>query len=164
MHFHWAMYVCFFFVIWSALEGGVFKAFSEFIMTGLARAKAAAGIESMQQINRTVLRTEFVAALFLITILSMLFAIYSVLNLEGLPRITIILAALVYFISVFLVTLLGNVPMNRHLDRLDPWDEAAAVYWSKYSKRWTQLNHFRTFGSIVTAILYLISGVSLVAA
>lgn len=63
MTFDWTLYFCLFLALWSALVGGVFKAFSEFIMAGLLRAEPAAGIESMQWINRTVLRTEFVAAL-----------------------------------------------------------------------------------------------------
>ena len=58
-----AMAICLALAVWSALVGGVFKAFSEFIMRALARTAPACGIAAMQQINRVVLRTEFVFAI-----------------------------------------------------------------------------------------------------
>ena len=57
----WTLYLSLFLAIWSAVIGGVFSAFSEFIMRGLLRGEPAGGIEAMQHINRTVLRSQFVA-------------------------------------------------------------------------------------------------------
>ena len=50
----------------SAVVGGVFLSFSDFIMRGLALARPAGGIEAMQQINRTVLRSIFLTAFVLL--------------------------------------------------------------------------------------------------
>jgi uncharacterized membrane protein len=163
MTFHWSLYFCLFLALWSALVGGVFKAFSEFIMAGLLRAEPAAGIESMQWINRTVLRTEFVAALLSIAVFSVAFAIYALFVFTGPGRLSIVVAALIYIPSVFLMTILGNVPMNNRLEKLDHRSDKAAVYWVIYGKQWTRLNHIRTLGSIVTAGLYLISAITLIA-
>ena len=162
MTFHWTLYFCLFLALWSALVGGVFKAFSEFIMAGLLRAEPAAGIESMQWINRTVLRTEFVAALMSIAVFSVLFALYALIVFTGPGRTAILIAALIYVPSVFLMTIYGNVPMNNRLAQLDHRSDEAAVYWSTYGKQWTRLNHIRTLGSIFTAGLYLIAAITLI--
>lgn len=85
MTYDWTLYFSLFLGIWTALVGGTFKAFSEFIMSGLLRAAPSGGIESMQHINRTVIKTEFVWALILIAILSTVFAIYAVTQFKGRP-------------------------------------------------------------------------------
>ncbi|MEL6956662.1 MAG: hypothetical protein AAFO88_08470, partial [Pseudomonadota bacterium] len=70
MTYDWTLYLSLFLALWSAIVGGVFSAFSEFIMRGLLRAEPAGGIEAMQHINRTVLRTPFVAGILAIAPLS----------------------------------------------------------------------------------------------
>ena len=120
MTYEWTLYFCLFLALWSAVIGGVFSAFSEFIMAGLLRAEPAGGIESMQHINRTVIKTQFVSGIFFITIFSVLFALYAASNFDGYARVNLILASIVYVPSVFLMTVLGNVPMNNRLARLDP--------------------------------------------
>lgn len=162
MTFDWPLYFCLFLALWTALVGGVFKAFSEFIMAGLLRTEPAAGIESMQWINRTVLRTEFVAALISIAVFSVLFAVYALVVFQGPGQVVILIAAFIYVPSVFLMTMFGNVPMNNRLAKLDHRSEEAVKYWKTYGKQWTRLNHIRTLGSIFTAGLYLIAAITLI--
>ena len=162
MTYEWTLYFCLFLALWSAVIGGVFSAFSEFIMAGLLRAEPAGGIESMQHINRTVLRTQFVAGIFLITFFSIAFAVYAVTAFDGVARYLLILAALVYGPSVFLMTLFGNVPMNRKLERLDHTSPEAKTYWLHYGRVWTRLNHVRTVGSCLTAVIYFAAAIALI--
>ncbi|GAB5390244.1 MAG: DUF1772 domain-containing protein [Alphaproteobacteria bacterium] len=158
----WTLYLCLFLALWSAIVGGVFSAFSEFIMAALRRSSPAVGIEAMQQINRTVLRTQFVAGIIVIAPASVLLAIYAVIALEGSAIMALMLAPAVYLPTVFLMTIFGNVPMNNKLDRLDAHTEEAATYWSEYNYRWTRLNHLRSIGSIVTAVIYLAASMLLI--
>ncbi len=46
----------------SAITGGIFYAFSSFVMAALARIPANAGITAMQSINITVINGTFFAA------------------------------------------------------------------------------------------------------
>lgn len=154
--------LCLALAVWTALIGGVFKAFSEFIMAGLIRAEPAGGIEAMQQINRTVLRTEFVFALVAMGVIAPLMAVYGVLALDGVARWALVLGALVYVPSVCLMTVAGNVPMNNRLDRLDHTSPEAAEYWAVYGRNWTRLNHFRTLGCVLTAALYVVAAYTLI--
>lgn len=162
MTYEWPFFLSLFLALWSAVVGGVFSAFSEFIMSGLLRAEPRAGIQAMQQINKTVIRTQFVAGIMLIPVLSIAFAVYGVSAIEGPALLALILAPAVYVPSVFLMTLFGNVPMNRRLDSFDPSSPEAAAYWQVYGRRWTRLNHYRTLGSVLTAGLYLLAAITLI--
>jgi uncharacterized membrane protein len=90
MTYDWALYFCLFLALWSAVIGGVFSAFSEFVMAGLLLAAPAAGIEAMQHINRTVLRTPFVAGTLSMAVFAPAFAIYALLAFEGPAAVTLI--------------------------------------------------------------------------
>lgn len=151
------MSICLALGLWSAFEGGIFKAFSEFVMKGLANANPSSGIEVMQNINQTVLKTEFVASLFGITIFSITFAAYSFFVVEGWALVLIVAAAPTYVLSVFLVTIFGNVPMNNKLADLGHQSDQGVSYWSIYTRNWTRLNHLRTLGSFLTAMIYLMA-------
>jgi len=162
MSYEWPLYLSLFLALWSAVVGGVFSAFSEFVMSALSRAAPAGGIESMQQINKTVIKTQFVAGILLITPLSVLFALYGLTALNGPALTALVLAPIVYVPTVFLMTMFGNVPMNQQLDRFEPTSAEATEYWATYVRVWTRLNHFRSIGSVVTAALYLFAAVELV--
>ncbi|MEM7329636.1 MAG: anthrone oxygenase family protein [Pseudomonadota bacterium] len=162
MTYEWTLYFCLFLALWSAVIGGVFSAFSEFVMSGLLRTAPTGGIEAMQHINRTVIKTQFVAGILSIALFSVLFALYSTTIFEGAALVTLILPPTVYLPAVFFVTIFGNVPMNNKLERLDHTTPEAEAYWVKYGRDWTRLNHIRTLGSILTAGLYIIAAVTLI--
>ena len=162
MTYDWPLYFCLFLALWSAIVGGVFSAFSEFIMSALLKTEAAGGIEAMQQINRDVIKTQFVAGILSIAILSLLFALYALAVFEGAALATLIIAPLVYLPSVFLMTMFGNVPMNNALDRLNHKTAEAQTYWAEYVSRWTRLNHVRSVGSVLTAGFYMIAAITLI--
>jgi uncharacterized membrane protein len=162
MTYEWTLYFCLFLALWSAVIGGVFSAFSEFVMSGLLRTAPAGGIEAMQHINRTVIKTQFVAGILFIAPLSVFFAVYSATAFEGFALVSILLAPIVYLPTVFFMTIFGNVPMNNRLERLDHTTGEAKAYWVKYGRDWTRLNHIRTLGSVGTAGLYIIAAVALI--
>jgi uncharacterized membrane protein len=162
MTYDWPLYFCLFLALWSAIVGGVFSAFSEFIMSALIKTEASGAIEAMQNINRDVIKTQFVAGILSIAAFSAVFAVYSLFVFEGAALVTLILASLVYLGSVFVVTMVGSVPMNDALARLDHNSLDARIYWERYTRTWTLLNHARSFGSILTSGLYIIAAITLI--
>ncbi len=147
--------LCLLLALWSAVVGGVFSAFSEFIMAALARCEAKAGIEAMQHINITVLRTQFVAGILLIGPLSLLLGVYGMVSMDGVTRYLLLAAPLIYLPCVLLMTVMGNVPMNNRLAAIGSDSPEAEAYWSTYLTEWTRRNHVRTAGSVMTAAIYL---------
>ena len=83
MTYEWTLYFCLFLALWSAIIGGVFSAFSEFVMSGLRKTEPAGGIEAMQHINRDVIKTQFVAGILSIAAMSGAFALYSLFVFDG---------------------------------------------------------------------------------
>ena len=62
--------------------------------------------------------------------------------------------ALFYLVGAFLVTGLGNVPLNDQLAAVSATDPAALDVWQHYLSRWTTWNHVRTAAAMVAALLY----------
>lgn len=155
------VYACLAVGLAAALVGGVFQSFSDFVMRGLVLAAPAGGMESMQHINRTVFRSVFLASFLALVPVTIGFAIYAGLRLEGPARSLLLAAAVVYVLSVFVVTVGGNVPMNERLDGLEHTAAEGHRYWAHYGRVWTWWNHVRTVGSVVTAVCYLLAAVSI---
>ena len=138
----------------SALVGGIFFAFSSFVMKALARVPPAEGIGVMQSINVVVLNPSFLAA-FMGTAVVSLGAGGLALVGWGRPSAVFFLGgALFYLVGTFLVTVLGNVPLNDQLAAVSATDPAARDVWEHYLGRWTMWNHVRTAAAMVAALLF----------
>lgn len=138
----------------SALIGGVFFAFSSFIMKGLGRIPAAEGIAAMQSINVTVLNATFLGTFIGTAVLSALIAGLAAVSWSAAAAPWYLAGALVYFVGTFLVTGLGNVPLNNQLAVAAGPD--AIIVWRHYLDRWTLLNTVRTLAALVAALTFTI--------
>lgn len=138
----------------SAVMTGVFLAFSDFLMRGFREAGNVSGMQSMQALNRTVLRSVFLTVFLLLVPGLIALAWWAMAGMSGAGRDLVLAGAAIYLLGAFGVTLFGNVPMNRKLDRLDAPE---ADYWSLYLERWTRLNHVRTLACFLTAICLVLA-------
>jgi uncharacterized membrane protein len=138
-----------------ALVAGVFLAFSDFIMRSLRAATPAAGIESMQLINRKVYGSAFLVGLLGMAPATAALAAYAWAHIDGPARDWFITGGAIYVIGTFLVTMLGNVPMNRRLDVMATTGPDTAHYWKTYATVWTLWNHVRTAASVAAAGCFL---------
>jgi len=138
----------------SALVGGIFFAFSSFVMKALARMPSAEGIAAMQSINVVVLNPSFLGAFMGTAVLS-LGAGGLALAGWGRPLASLFLAgAIFYLVGTLLVTGLGNVPLNDQLAAVSATDPGARDVWERYLGRWTMWNHVRTAAAMAAALLY----------
>ena len=140
-----------------ALVGGVFLAFSDFIMRSLSLTGGTGGVEAMQVINREVFRWVFMALFLGMAALSLVIAGYAVLRLPGAPGALVLSAALVYLVGCFGVTVVFNVPMNEALAGMNLAEETTSSYWTgTYLPRWTFWNTVRTLACGLAAALMLL--------
>ena len=138
----------------SALVGGIFFAFSSFIMKALARMPSEEGIGAMQSINVVVLNPAFLGV-YIGTAVVSLAAGGLALAGWGRPFAAFFLGgAVFYLVGTFLVTALGNIPLNDQLAAVSATDPAARDVWQRYLGRWTMWNHVRTAAAMVAALLY----------
>lgn len=157
----WFVFGAAFVVLAYALVGGVFLAFSDFIMRALVHTSGTGGIEAMQAINREVFRWLFMALFLGLAPVSLLIAGYGFVWLTAPAAPMISLAGLVYLIGGFGVTVVFNVPMNQALARMDPGADATGVYWrGTYVPRWTFWNTIRATACVVASALLLFALIS----
>jgi uncharacterized membrane protein len=148
----------------SAVIGGVFFAFSSFIMKALARVPSSEGIAVMQSINVVVINPSFIGAFMGTALLSI--AVFVLVLMNGIHPATMFFmaGAVFYFVGTFLVTMFGNVPLNNQLATASATDPDAAALWTHYLDRWTMWNHIRTVAAIVATLLFILGLVQAAAA
>lgn len=140
----------------SALVGGIFYAFSSFVMTALARMPSSEGIAAMQSINVAVINPSFLGA-FIGTALFSLATVGLVLTNLGHPAATYFIAgAIFYSVGTFLVTVVGNVPLNDQLAAVSATEPDAVKIWQRYLDRWVMWNHVRTGAAMVAVLLFIV--------
>ena len=145
-------------ILGSAMIGGVFFAFSSFVMKALARLPSSEGIVAMQSINVVVLNRSFLGVFMGTTVVSVLVAVLAITG-WAMPSAPFFLAgALAYVAGTFLVTGLGNVPMNDQLAAVSASDPMAVAVWDQYLDRWTLLNTIRTVAAAAAALAQGASG------
>ena len=140
--------------IGSGLIGGVFFAFSTFIMRALGRVPASEGVRAMQAINVTVL-TPWFLGIFLGTGVGC-GALLALLFVRGRPEGSGVLigAATTYLVGSILVTIAFNIPRNERLARVEADAPETAALWDGYLREWTFWNHVRTAASVAAAMLF----------
>lgn len=139
--------------------GGLYFAFSTFIMAALGRLPPAASISAMQSINSTILASLF-APLFFGTTLSCLVLIgVALFRWDPALSPALLAASLFYVIGMFGCTILFNVPLNNLLAAADPTSAKAATVWDRYLRIWTAWNHLRTVSSTIACglLIYVLS-------
>lgn len=136
----------------AGIVGGVFFAFSTFVMKALTQMPAATGVTAMQRINVVVLNPLFLgaftgtAAVSAVTIAAAFFPWTT-------PRSLLLLASgSLYLVGCFFITLAFNVPRNNRLARLNADSAEAVEYWPTYVREWQFWNHIRGAASVVSAV------------
>jgi len=147
----------------SALVGGAFFAFSSFVMKSLARLPSSEGIAAMQSINVAVINWSFLGTFMGTAFLSLGVLVLMLVNSTNPAAMFFISGAILYFVGTFLVTMIGNVPLNDQLAAVTATDFTAASVWEVYLDRWTMWNHVRTASAMTAALMFslgLINNVS----
>ena len=141
-------------VLGSALVGGVFFAFSSFVMKALARVPSAQGIGAMQSINIAVINPSFLGVFIGTALLSIGVIVLALMNRGHPSTMFFVGGAVFYVVGTFLVTVFGNVPLNDQLAAVSATDADAVGLWTYYLERWTLWNHVRTAAAAIAVALF----------
>jgi uncharacterized membrane protein len=135
------------------LLGGLYFAFSTFIMTALGRIDPAAGMAAMNAINLVIVRSLFMPLFLGTTLAAAILALLALLR-WGQPGMAAALAGgLLHVLGMFAVTMVWNVPLNNALAAAQP-DAAGTALWTHYRSAWTAWNHVRTLASTGASVLF----------
>lgn len=135
----------------SGVVGGVFLAFSDFVMKSLGRVAPEAGLAAMQEINVVVIRSWFLRAFFVTAMLSVALIGVALARWQFPDSLLLLLGGVLYLLGSFVVTMVCNVPRNNALAR------DGAKVWADYLVNWTRWNHVRSAASIAAAVLFTLA-------
>ncbi|MBZ9796177.1 DUF1772 domain-containing protein [Mesorhizobium sp. ES1-4] len=139
--------------IGAGVVGGVFFAFSNFVMPALARLPAAGGIAAMNSINVAVITPMFMTALFGTGLICLVLIAGAIIGWGQPGSLWLLAGALIYLVGNPIVTMVFNVPLNGALAAVDPASSNGAGVWTDFLRDWVMWNHVRT----VTAIMAMAS-------
>ena len=138
----------------AALVGGVFFAFSAFVMPALRQLPAAQGIGAMQSINRTAVTAPLMLALFGTAVLSGITVVWAIRS-WGQAAAPWLLAGGLAYLAAVVITIAANVPLNDSLAGLDPGSAGAPARWAGFTAHWTLWNHLRGAGAVAGSLAFI---------
>ncbi len=133
------------------LIGGVFFAFSSFVMPALKRLPPAQGISAMQSINVLAVTPAFMAALFGTAAACVGLVAWAVISWGDRSTAPVLAGGALYLVGTIGVTMACNVPLNNMLAKLHPRGTEAAGRWDRFVTGWTAWNHVRTVAALAAA-------------
>jgi uncharacterized membrane protein len=138
----------------SGAMGGVFFAFSSFVMPALHRLAPSGAIEAMNSINVMAPRAPFMAPLFGTAALCCALVVVSYRSWGSASATWLAAGCALYLLGPILLTMAVHVPLNDTLAAAHPHADDAAQKWSDYYDSWVPLNHLRALGGIGAAAAF----------
>lgn len=139
------------------LVGGIFFAFSNFVMKSLGKIQPSQGIAAMQSINIMAINPLFMLALFGTAVLCIALAVMTLFKWHQPGSAYVLIGCVLYVCGTALVTIIFNVPLNDALARVAPDSTEGANVWTNYLSSWTTWNHVRTIAALAAAALITFS-------
>jgi uncharacterized membrane protein len=140
----------------TGVAGGVFFAFSTFVMKALEDLPPADGIQAMQAINKQAPTAWFMALLFGTAAVCVAAIVAAIVRWGEAPSPYQLAGGLSY-LSAIVLTIAYHVPRNDALAEAQPAGEGAAAAWSRYLAEWVPWNHVRTVTSVAAAVLFTLA-------
>lgn len=141
--------------IGSGVTGGVYFAFSDFVMRALRRLPPRQGMAAMQQINGAAPSPLFMTALFGTAAICIALAVLATAD-RAEPGAKHQIAGSGLYLTTVILTAAYHVPRNSALAGTDPQAAAAVRVWASYASRWTLWNHARSIGAIAAAATFAV--------
>jgi uncharacterized membrane protein len=139
------------------LIGGIFFAFSTFVMKALSRLAPGQGIAAMQSINVVVLNPWFLGPFMGTAVICLVLIVVSLFGWREPESILRIAGGLLYLLGTFGVTAAFNVPRNDTLAAVEATSDESERAWAEYVPGWTIWNTVRTLAAVAAAALLTIA-------
>lgn len=146
-------------IVLTGLTAGLCFTWGNAVTPGIGRLDDLGFLQSFQEMNRAIINPTFL----LVFMGPVLLHVANVFLFKNAPKqvwLLIVTAAVIYFAGLFLVTVLGNVPLNEMLDKTDlnaaNADELATLR-EKFEAPWNRLHNIRTISTILSVILLTLS-------
>jgi len=149
-------------ILLSGLLAGIFFTWTNAITPGIGKLDDLAYLQVFQHMNRAILNPLF----FIIFMGALLFSVASTYYYKSDSKLIfrmLIIATVIYFIGVFIVTIIGNLPLNDLIDKsvLESLSKIEIIELrEKYEIKWNKLHLIRTITS--TSTFFILIAVSII--
>ena len=133
------------------LNGGVFLAFSSFVMTGIRKLRPDQSVAAMQAMNASVPASLFGFLLMVTAAACVGLAVVAVAGWGNADRVPLLVGSGLYLLGVIVVTGAFHIPRNDALDAVDATSSSAATAWHTFVGPWVAGNHVRTLACVAAA-------------
>lgn len=143
----------------TGLSAGLLFTWTNVITPGIGRLNDVNYLQAFQHMNRTILNPLF----FIVFMGPVLLSFASTYVYRANPAYILwmlILASVIYFLGVLIVTFLGNIPLNEMLDKTNLADISLEDAWSlrnKFEIKWNNLHLIRTISSTISFLLLILT-------
>ena len=142
----------------AATMGGIFFAFSSFVIPALGRIPPAEGIRAMQRINIDVFHWTFMGTFFGTPVLCVVLGALTIARWPQSDAVLVVVGAVLHVLGCFAVTAACNVPRNNWLAKVEAEAvEDPAATWAEYASGWTRWNHVRTAACMASACAFVLA-------
>ena len=151
--------VLLFFTLLTGLLAGVFFTWTNAITPGIGRLNDIDYLQAFQHMNRTILNPLFYIVITGPLLLSFV-AVFLYKANTGFVLRLLSATAIIYFLGVFIVTILGNIPLNDLLDKTDLKIisvEGAKSLRDRFETKWNNLHLIRTISSSTSFLLLIVA-------
>jgi uncharacterized membrane protein len=146
--------------LFTGLIAGVFFTWTNAITPGIGRLDDVNYLRAFQNMNRTITNPLFYIVIIGPLLLSPLAAYFYKSSDNAIILWAIIGASILYFLGVFVVTILGNIPLNNMLEKSLLTDislEAAKNLRDKFEVKWNNFHLIRTITSTASFLLLILA-------
>lgn len=133
------------------LSGGVFFAFSAFVLPALDALPPGQAVAAMQSMNVKAVTPAFMALLFGTGLACAALGGWALLHRSSPGAWWIVAGCAVFLAGAIGVTAAGNVPLNDALAAVPA--SGADQGWLDFAGRWSALNHVRTVSCAAAGVL-----------
>ena len=140
----------------AGLIGGVFFAFSAFVMPALRAAACGPG-HRRHAIHQSPRGDRAADARPVRHGRMSVVAVIWAIRFRGHAAAPWMLAGGAAYIVAILITIAGNVPLNNALAGLDPASAGGPAQWLQFVQRWTLWNHLRGASSVAASAAFILA-------
>ncbi len=145
-------------ILFTGISAGLCFTWLNAVTPGIGRLETSAYLQAFQQMNRAIINPLFILVFFGPFILNIA-NIYVFRNASKTLLYLLIIAAALYFLGVILVTILGNIPLNEMIEKIDFSNISESKienYRKRFEVKWNRWHLIRTVTSFLSFLLLLV--------
>lgn len=151
-------------ILLTGLMAGIFFTWSNAVKPGIGKLSDIEYLRSLQSMNRVILNKAFLGIFMGAVVAVVLVPIFHFKLHQSNIFWLLIFSFATYWVGVFGVTIFGNIPLNKTLDKTNletTTPDGLKALRIIIEDKWNKFNLIRSYSSVITFTLLIISSIIL---